>query len=43
MKDIDEGCGIPLKEFDWGLPLHVAEPRSEYRVATAIELLPWVL
>jgi len=28
-----DGKGIPLEEFDWGLPpLYVAEPRAEYRV-----------
>jgi len=28
-----DGKGIPLEEFDWGLPPHiVAEPRAEYRV-----------
>jgi len=31
-KDFEEGKSIPLEEFDWGLPLHIAEPKSEYRV-----------
>ena len=26
-KNFKEGKGIPLEEFDWGLPLHVAEPK----------------
>ena len=32
LKDIEDGKGIPLAEFDWGLPPHIAEPRTEYRV-----------
>ena len=31
LKNIEDGKGIPLEEFDWGLPI-IAEPRSEYRV-----------
>ena len=33
-KNIEDGKGIPLKEFDWGLPPYiVSEPRrTEYRV-----------
>ena len=31
-KNFKEGKGIPLEEFDWGIPMHVAESRSEYRV-----------
>jgi len=27
-----DGKGIPWKEFDWGLPPYVAEPRGEYRL-----------
>jgi len=27
-----EGKCIPWEEFDWGLPLHIAEPKSEYRI-----------
>jgi len=27
-----DGKCIPLEEFDWGLPPHIAEPRSEYRI-----------
>ena len=33
MKDIDEGKGIPLKDFDWDMPSGVAESRSEYRAS----------
>jgi len=32
LKNYREGKYIPLEEFDWGLPMHVAESRSEYRV-----------
>jgi len=32
LKNYREGKGIPLEEFDWGLPMHVAESKSEYRV-----------
>jgi len=31
-KNFKEGKGIPLEEFDWGLPMHIAEQRTEYRV-----------
>ena len=31
-KDFEAGKCIPLEEFDWGLPLHVAEARAEYRI-----------
>jgi len=31
-KDIETGKGIPLKDFDWGLLMHIAEPRAEYHV-----------
>ena len=31
-KNFEEGKSIPLEEFDWGLPMHVAEDRAEYRV-----------
>ena len=27
-----EGKGIPLEEFDWGLPPHIAESKTEYRI-----------
>ena len=32
LKNFEDGKGIPLEEFDWGLPMHVAESRTEYRV-----------
>ena len=32
LKDFKDGKGIPLEEFDWGLPMHVAESKTEYRV-----------
>ena len=32
LKDIEDGKGIPLAQFDWGLPPHIAESRAEYRV-----------
>jgi len=31
-KDFEEGKSIPLEEFDWGLPMRIAEPKAEYRV-----------
>ena len=31
-KNFLEGKCIPLEEFDWGLPAHIAESRTEYRV-----------
>jgi len=31
-KNFEEGKSIPLEEFDWGLPWHVAESRTEYRI-----------
>jgi len=27
-----DGKGIPWKEFDWGLPMRIAETRAEYRI-----------
>ena len=33
LEDFEAGKGIPLDEFDWGMPLHVAEFRGEYRVS----------
>ena len=27
-----DGKIIPLEQFDWGLPPHIAEPRAEYKV-----------
>ena len=30
LKDWEDGKCIPLEEFDWGLPMHVAESKSEY-------------
>jgi len=33
IKDIKAGKGIPLEEFDWGLPPRIiAEPPGEYHV-----------
>ena len=29
-KNFQEGKCIPLEEFDWGLPLHIAESRAKY-------------
>ena len=31
-KDFEDGKFIPLEEFDWGLRVHIAEPRAEYCV-----------
>ena len=31
-QDFLDGKCIPLEEFDWGLPMHIAESRTEYRV-----------
>lgn len=31
-KNFEEGKSIPLEEFDWGLPMRIAEKRAEYRV-----------
>ena len=31
-KNYEEGKLIPLEEFDWGLPMHIAEPREKYRI-----------
>ena len=31
-QNFKDGKGIPLEEFDWGMPLHVAESKTEYRV-----------
>ena len=43
-QDYLDGKGIPLEEFDWGLPLQIAESQTEYRVQneawTQIELTP---
>ena len=25
-----DGKGIPLEEFDWGLPLHISELKTEH-------------
>jgi len=33
--DFKAGKGIPLKDFDWGLPMHVAESHSEYHASEA--------
>jgi len=27
---------IPLEKFDWGIPMHVAESRAEYRVKNEV-------
>ena len=35
LKNYEEGKGIPLKDFDWGLPLHIAESSEEYRATGA--------
>ena len=35
LKDIEGGKGIPLAEFDWGLPPHIAESKGG-------EILPWI-
>ena len=32
LKNYREGKYIPLEEFDWGLPTHVAESSIDYRV-----------
>jgi len=34
-KEFEEGKSIPLEEFDWGLPMHISEQRTEYRVQNA--------
>ena len=31
-KNFIEGKSIPLEEFDWGLPPHISESKSDYRV-----------
>ena len=31
-----DGKSIPLEQFDWGLPPHVAESRAEYRVQNEV-------
>jgi len=31
-KNYEEGKLIPLEEFDWGMPMHLAESKAEYRV-----------
>ena len=31
-QNFKDGKGIPLEEFDWGMPMHVAESKTEYRV-----------
>ena len=33
-KNFIEGKSIPLEAFDWNLPRHISEARSEYRVDT---------
>jgi len=33
MKDFEDGKGIPLDEFDWGLPMHVADSGGDYRIS----------
>ena len=35
-KDFKDGKFIPLEEFDWGIPMLVAESREEYRVANEV-------
>jgi len=35
VKNYKEGKCIPLKDFDWGLPPHVAESKGEYRASEA--------
>jgi len=31
-QNFQEGKGIPWEELDWGMPMYVAESKSEYRV-----------
>ena len=33
--DIEEGNTIPLKDFDWGVPMQIAESKGEYRASEA--------
>lgn len=33
--DIEEGNTILLKDFDWGIPIHIAEPTGEYHATEA--------
>ena len=31
-QNFKDGKGIPLEEFDWGMPLHVAKSKAECRI-----------
>jgi len=36
LKNIEEGKGIPLEEFDWGLPPHII-PEPQIKVTNGLK------